>query len=132
MFKNGMIWVVLSVFFSISISASERTFFSFTPANFSKQLSQKTVRQVYQDSTGYLWFVTQEGLSRYDGYQLLKFVHDPRDPDSISSDNVRSILEDNQKRLWIATDGGGLNRFEPLSQTFTKWRAGGEKSHSII
>ncbi|QHJ13118.1 Response regulator PleD [Paraglaciecola mesophila] len=132
MFKNGMIWVVLSVFFSIGISASERTFFSFTPANFSKQLSQKTVRQVYQDSTGYLWFVTQEGLSRYDGYQLLKFVHDPRDPSSISSDNVRSILEDNQKRLWIVTDGGGLNRFEPLSQTFTKWRAGGEKSQSII
>jgi diguanylate cyclase (GGDEF)-like protein len=119
MFKNGMIWVVLSVFFSISISASERTFFSFTPANFSKQLSQKTVRQVYQDSTGYLWFVTQEGLSRYDGYQLLKFVHDPRDPDSISSDNVLSILEDNQKRLWIATDGGGLNLFNPTKHTFS-------------
>jgi ligand-binding sensor domain-containing protein len=68
MFKNGIIWVVLSVFFSIAISAHENTFLSFTPAEFSKKLSQKTVRQVYQGSTGYLWFATQEGISRYDGY----------------------------------------------------------------
>ena len=107
-----MIWIVLSVFFSITLNASERPFFSFIAADFSKQLSQKTVRQVYQDSTGYLWFVTQEGLSRYDGYQLLNFVHDPRDANSISSDNVRAVVEDKRNRLWIATDGGGLNLFD--------------------
>ncbi len=118
MFKNGMIWVVLSVLFSAGLQGSEKPFFSFTAADFSKQLSQKTVRQVYQDSTGYLWFVTQEGLSRYDGYQLLNFSHDPSQSNSISSDNVRAIVEDKQKRLWIATDGGGLNLFNPADHTF--------------
>ena len=126
MFRNGMIWVVLSVLFSTCLQGSEKPFFSFNPAGFSKHLSQKTVRQVYQDSTGYLWFVTQEGVSRYDGYQLLNFVHDPSQINSISSDNVRAIVEDNQKRLWIATDGGGLNLFNPLDHSFTQWRSGSD------
>ena len=130
MFKNGMIWVVLSVLFSAGLQGSEKPFFSFTAADFSKQLSQKTVRQVYQDSTGYLWFVTQEGLSRYDGYQLLNFSHDPSQSNSISSDNVRTIVEDKQKRLWIATDGGGLNLFNPADHTFTLLREGGNRLES--
>ena len=132
MFNNGMIWVVLSVFFSANLAAGENPFFSFTSADVSKKLSQKTVRQIYQDSTGYLWVVTQEGLSRYDGYQLLKFIHDPSAPSSISSDNVRAVIEDKNKRLWIATDGAGLNLFEPSSHTFTKWRENSNIKHTVL
>ncbi len=108
--------------FAMGIHAAESPNFSFTSAELNQELTQKSVRQIYQDSTGYLWIVTQEGLSRYDGYQLLSFVHDPRQPKSLSSDNVRAILEDEQQRLWIATDGGGLNLFDSAKQTFTIWQ----------
>ncbi|GAC19350.1 hpt sensor hybrid histidine kinase [Paraglaciecola arctica BSs20135] len=87
-------------------------------------MSQKTVRQIYQDSTGYLWIVTQEGVSRYDGYQLLSFIHDSRKSDSLSSDNVRAVLEDHGKRLWVATDGGGLNLYNSAKQTFSALKQG--------
>ncbi|MFQ3236960.1 MAG: ligand-binding sensor domain-containing protein, partial [Paraglaciecola sp.] len=123
MYKNAVLWLVFSLIFSLSLHAVEGPNFTFSPADLNKQLSQKTVRQIYQDSTGYLWVVTQEGLSRYDGYQLLSFTYDPRKPDSLSSDNVRAVLEDHKNRLWVATDGGGLNLFNSAKQTFTSWQS---------
>jgi signal transduction histidine kinase/ligand-binding sensor domain-containing protein/DNA-binding response OmpR family regulator/HPt (histidine-containing phosphotransfer) domain-containing protein len=122
MFKNAIFWLVTSLTFSHGVHAAESPNFTFSPADLNKQLSQKAIRQIYQDSTGYLWVVTQEGVSRYDGYQLLSFIHDPRKPNSLSSDNVRIILEDNSKRLWLATDGGGLNLFNAAKQTFTHFQ----------
>lgn len=124
MFIKGIFWLVFFLSCSLSINAAESPNFNFTPTELSNQLSQKTVRQIYQDSTGYLWVVTQEGVSRYDGYQLLSFVHDSRKADSLSSDNVRAVLEDNEKRLWIATDGGGLNLYNSAKQTFSAWKQG--------
>ncbi|MDU0353084.1 two-component regulator propeller domain-containing protein [Paraglaciecola aquimarina] len=105
MIKNSYFWLLFT-FFTVHLSAAEITNFNFTPASISKNLSQKTIRQIYQDHTGYIWLITQEGLSRFDGYQLLNFTHNPRATDSISSDNVRAAIEDKQNRLWVATDGG--------------------------
>jgi signal transduction histidine kinase/ligand-binding sensor domain-containing protein/CheY-like chemotaxis protein/HPt (histidine-containing phosphotransfer) domain-containing protein len=119
MFTKVKFWLIFILSFSIAVKAGDSPNFNFTPAEFSKQLSQKTARQIFQDSTGYLWIVTQEGVSRYDGNQLLVFVHDPSKPDSLSSDNVRAMLEDHKKRLWVATDGGGLNLFNSAKQTFS-------------
>jgi signal transduction histidine kinase/ligand-binding sensor domain-containing protein/CheY-like chemotaxis protein/HPt (histidine-containing phosphotransfer) domain-containing protein len=124
MFTKGKFWFVFFLSFSLTIHAAESPNFSFTPTALSDQLSQKTVRQIYQDSTGYLWVVTQEGVGRFDGYQLLSFVHDSRKSDSLSSDNVRAVLEDNEKRLWVATDGGGLNLYNSAKQTFSTWKQG--------
>ena len=122
MFKNAIFWLIFPLFFSLSLYAQERPNFSFSPADLNKRLSQKTIKQIYQDSTGYMWVVTQEGLSRYDGYQLLSFTHNPRESDSLSSDNVSAVLEDHNKRLWVATDGGGLNLFNSANQTFSVWQ----------
>ncbi|MGY0622822.1 MAG: ligand-binding sensor domain-containing protein, partial [Paraglaciecola chathamensis] len=130
MFKIGIYGLVFFLAFSLNANSADNPNFSFTPAELSQQLTQKTVRQIYQDSTGYIWVVTQEGVSRYDGYQLLSFVHDPRKTDSLSSDNVRAILEDNEQRLWIATDGGGLNLFNSAKQTFSHWKATKDSSNT--
>jgi ligand-binding sensor domain-containing protein len=108
MYKNAVMWLVFYLIFSPGLHATESPNFRFSSADLNKQLSQKTIRKIHQDSTGYLWVVTQEGLSRYNGYKLMSFVHDPLKSDSLSSDNVRAVLEDNNNRLWVATDGGGL------------------------
>jgi signal transduction histidine kinase/ligand-binding sensor domain-containing protein/CheY-like chemotaxis protein len=123
MFKNAIFWSIFSIAFSLCLYAEERANFRFSSADLNKQLPQKAIRQIYQDSTGYLWVITQEGLSRYDGYQLIRFVHDPRKPNSINSVNVRVIIEDNNNRLWVATDGGGLNLFNSANHTFTSWQS---------
>ncbi|PKH00353.1 hybrid sensor histidine kinase/response regulator [Paraglaciecola sp. MB-3u-78] len=128
MYINAVLWLVFTLIFSCGLRSAQSPNFTFSPADLNKQLSQNTVRQIYQDSTGYFWVVTQEGLSRYDGYQLLSFISDPRKPDSLSSDNVRAVLEDHKKRFWVATDGGGLNLFNSANQTFSVWQEGDNSS----
>jgi ligand-binding sensor domain-containing protein len=73
-------------------------------------LSQADVYAVHQDHHGFMWFGTQDGLNRFDGYEFTHYRHDPFNAESISNSFVYSILEDGERDLWIGTMGGGLNR----------------------
>ena len=77
-------------------------------------LSQNAGLAFFQDSRGYLWIGTQDGLNRYDGYTFKIFKHDPDDPDSISHNSILAISEDADGSLWVGTWGGGLNRYDPF------------------
>lgn len=84
-------------------------------------LSQNAGLVFFQDSKGYLWIGTQDGLNRYDGYTFKIFKHDPDDPNSISHNSIITIIEDQAGYLWIGTWGGGLNRFDPATETFVSY-----------
>ncbi len=84
-------------------------------------LSQSVVNVTFQDSRGYLWFGTQDGLNRYDGYHFTIFRPDPDDPFSLSDRMILDIVEDAQGGLWVGTMLGGLNRYDRLSGTFTHY-----------
>jgi signal transduction histidine kinase/ligand-binding sensor domain-containing protein len=86
-------------------------------------LSQSTVNCILQDRYGFMWFGTEDGLNRYDGYELTVYKHDPDDPSSLSHNLVWSLFEDTAGTLWIGTFGGGLNRFERDSGQFTRYDA---------
>lgn len=81
-------------------------------------LSQAQVNCIFQDSRGFLWIGTQDGLNRYDGNYFLHFQHQPFDTASISNNYIRSIAEDRDGNLWIGTDYG-LNLFRRNTETFT-------------
>lgn len=85
-------------------------------------LSQNSVLAMLQDRQGFLWFGTQEGLNRYDGYTFTTFKHDPDDPNSLSMNSILALYEDREGILWIGTWGGGLNRFDPHSNVWTRYR----------
>jgi len=85
-------------------------------------LSQSTVECIVQDSKGFMWFGTEDGLNKYDGYSFTVFRHDPQDPNSLSNNYVRCMLEDHTGTLWIGTWGGGLNRFDPESGQWTHYK----------
>lgn len=76
---------------------------------------------MYQDHLGEIWAGTGDGLGRYDREQdkFNFYVHDPKNPDSLSFDVVLDIEEDNEKNLWIATRGGGLNKFDRVTEKFS-------------
>jgi signal transduction histidine kinase/ligand-binding sensor domain-containing protein len=84
-------------------------------------LSQSVVNVTFQDSQGYLWFGTQDGLNRYDGYHFTIFRPDPEDPSSLSDRMILDITEDTQGGLWVATMLGGLNRYDRRNGTFTHY-----------
>jgi len=85
-------------------------------------LSQNAGRGIFQDSRGYLWIGSQDGLNRYDGYSFKIFKHDPDDDHSISHNSILDIAEDQDGGLWIGTWGGGLNRYDPLTGQFTSFQ----------
>jgi PAS domain S-box-containing protein len=84
-------------------------------------LSQNAGLDVFQDSRGYLWIGTQDGLNRYDGYSFKIYKHDPDDPSSLSHNSVLTVAEDKAGTLWIGTWGGGLNRYDPITEKFTRY-----------
>jgi len=86
-------------------------------------LSQNAGLALFQDSRGYLWIGTQDGLNRYDGYNFKVYKHDPGDAGSISHNSILAIMEDADGFLWIGTWGGGLNRFDPVTERFTSYRS---------
>ncbi len=86
-------------------------------------LSQGCVNCILQDSQGFLWVGTQDGLNRYDGYTFTVYRHDPTDSTSLNANVTYALLEDSQGSLWLGT-GRGLVRFDRRSEVFTPYPLG--------
>ncbi|MBL7065099.1 MAG: GAF domain-containing protein [Anaerolineae bacterium] len=84
-------------------------------------LSQNAVLAIAQDRQGFMWFGTEGGLNKYDGYRFIVYKHDSDDPSTLSDDFVSSIYEDRGGDLWVGTRNG-LNRFDRATGTFTRYQ----------
>ena len=86
-------------------------------------LSQGSVTCILQDRLGFMWFGTQDGLNRYDGYMVKVYRHDPANPASLSENFITSIIEDRTGTLWVGTVGsaGLVNRFDPATESFSRY-----------
>lgn len=93
-------------------------------------LSHNTIYSIAQDERGFLWFGTQYGLNRFDGYQFKVFRHQPGNANSLSNNWIRHINFDSSGLLWVATEGG-LNRFDPISETWTRFDPDPDDPHSL-
>ena len=80
-------------------------------------LSQGFVYSMFEDSRGYKWFGTFNGLNRYDGYQVKRFIPDNSTPQSLKANHIYCIIEDEQGLLWLGTDKG-LVIMDPYSERF--------------
>lgn len=103
----------------------------FTRLGAAEGLSQSGVNCILHDSRGYMWFGTQDGLNRYDGYNFTVFKHVPGDSLSISHNWIWTLHEDQRGNLWIGTFGGGLNRFDRATGRFTVYRQKAEASDIV-
>ena len=104
----------------------------FQPSAITQNLTQKVVTQIFQDSNGNLWFATQEGLNRYNGYELENYRYSLTNPLSLSHDATTSIVEDTGGTIWVSTRGGGLNRYNPIKNGFSSLLAAGPESNSPL
>jgi len=89
-------------------------------------LSQNTVHCILQDKRGFLWFGTDAGLNRYDGFHFQVFHPEKDNPHSLSSDWILHLLEDHRGYLWIATRNGGVTILDPETGVMMPFQASKE------
>jgi signal transduction histidine kinase/ligand-binding sensor domain-containing protein/DNA-binding response OmpR family regulator len=113
---------ILFSFFFINHSIAQKRNFSFESLSVEQGLSQSSVLSICQDSRGFLWIGTEDGLNKYDGYKFTVFKNIPNDSTSIGDSRVNAIIEDRISNLWIGTSGGGLNMLERHSGKFRRYK----------
>ena len=91
---------------------------SFNHLTVENGLSQSSVLSIAQDSIGFMWFGTKDGLNKFNSQTFEVYKHDERNPASLSSSrNINTLLTDKKGNLWIGTQNG-LNLYLPESNSF--------------
>jgi len=93
----------------------------FTRLSTDEGLSQTRVIQIVQDDQGFMWFGSQYGINRYDGYKFKVFKHEPGRTNSLSGVFISSLFKDRSGSLWVGCDEF-LDKFDPVTETFTHYR----------
>jgi ligand-binding sensor domain-containing protein len=87
----------------------------------SQGLSQQRVTHIVQDERGFLWFGTQYGLNRYDGYRFRVFKNDPADPESLCDVHITALFKDRTGHIWVGC-AYSVDRYDPLTEKFVHYR----------
>src|SRR3989442_9421520 len=100
-------------------------------------LPRDFVLRIVRDSRGFLWFCTADGLSRFNGYEFTNYGVEQGLPNALIND----LLETRRGVYWVATNGGGVARFNPspsrseqsqLSKLFSAYRVGDEPTSNLV
>jgi ligand-binding sensor domain-containing protein len=94
-------------------------------------LSTNFVKTIIQDDLGFMWFGTQDGLNKYDGYQIKVFKNDPTNLHSISCSDVTALKVMRSNLILVGTREG-LNFFDPITEKFSKLKKIDGRLNSII
>ena len=84
-------------------------------------LSQSSVLSMVQDSIGFLWIGTKDGLNRFDGYEFINFKYDPKSENSLSNNEISCLEVEGDRYLWVGTRSGGVNRLELSTGNITRF-----------
>ena len=101
----------------ISLSSEAQTARLFTSA---EGLANSHIHDIFQDSKGFMWISTENGLSKFDGTKFSTFRHERQDTNSLASNIVRTVLEDSKGTFWVGTSAG-LQVLDTEYCTFTKF-----------
>jgi signal transduction histidine kinase/ligand-binding sensor domain-containing protein len=111
--RSGMLWIGCDLFLD-RFDPTTETFSHYSLDSEGVNRSPGVVFRVSQDSTGLLWLATGSGLYEFDphtGHITRHYRHDPLNPSSLSSNDVKATTEDRSGRFWVA-DGNNLEQFD--------------------
>ncbi|GJM64346.1 hybrid sensor histidine kinase/response regulator transcription factor [Persicobacter diffluens] len=110
---------ILTLFFWVSL------IFSYAQSiRYEKILEEATYKiqranKILQDKLGYVWIASSNRLHQYDGYKLRTFEYLPNDPDGIHGSWITNMVNDSQGRIWIQYATGGMDCYDPVTDSFT-------------
>src|SRR5829696_3474980 len=122
--------IIISLTWCISIDA-QKPRFQFDHLGTDKGLSQSNVLSILQDTRGFMWFGTSDGLNKYDGYRFTAYKNDPKNPHSISGNFIMDMAQSKNGDIWIVSLGGGLSRYDIRRERFVNFRHDSNNQNSV-
>ncbi|MGL4878889.1 ligand-binding sensor domain-containing protein, partial [Paraclostridium dentum] len=105
--KKVTIFVLIIIFCGINLDLTYAyNDMSFKNITIEDGLSQSSVNTLYQDTNGYMWIGTNDGLNRYNGYDFKVYSYNDKDKNSISNNFIIDVTEDNSGNIWVGTANG--------------------------
>ena len=126
---NKTVMILFSALFHLLYAQSTEIIFDHL--SLEHGLSQSSVYTIIQDSQGFMWFGSEDGLNQYDGYQFKISRNDPENPNTLGANTIFEIFEDTRGDLWIGTWNGGLNKYNRDTNIFTSYKHDPSDSNSI-
>lgn len=91
----------------------------FSSLNSRDGLSNSQVNAILKDKTGYVWFGTQSGLNRFDGFRMKTFLYSATNQTSLANNYVDELQEDNEGKIWVHTSVGYCV-YDPTTEQFDR------------
>ncbi|WP_372648118.1 two-component regulator propeller domain-containing protein [Draconibacterium sp.] len=120
--------------FKLHASIDEITFRRISPPG---GYSFQAIHNITQDMMGYIWMGSSDGIIRYDSKEVIRFVHQANNPNSIPSNRISGIEIDNKNNVWVSTDAGLClynhknQNFDAVDYTYEDGTAAGKQINSI-
>lgn len=112
-------WILILLIFLSFESVAQKLTKSITHISVKNGLSHNNIYAITQDSQGFMWLGSQNGLDKFDGYQFQSYYHDPQDSSTLISANFGKLFTDSKNRIWIGTYTGGLSLYNPTKNEIT-------------
>lgn len=96
-----------------------------------KDLTWQLITAMAQDSTGFMWLATWNGIYRYDGSQYIGYNHSTLNPNSLAENRTECVFADNDLFVYVGTYGKGLDQLNPLTGIFKHFRYSKDDPNSL-
>jgi len=118
---HGWIRIIFCAVFCLGMfTYSTAQNISFRHLNINDGLSQNAVFAIIQDSKGFMWFGTKDGLNRFDGYNFVVYQHNPFDSNTIANNYINRLFEDSRGRIWTGSMSGDVSVFQRDDELFCR------------
>lgn len=106
-----LVWIVVTWTAWALLYAQDTRFFERT------EVGSQRINTLCQDSAGFLWIATEDGLRKFDGVHFKAYFHDDKDSTSLADNDVHTLFIDNKQRLWVGT-ANGVQYYLPEEDAF--------------
>jgi ligand-binding sensor domain-containing protein len=127
-FKKNIFFFLLSI---LVVNGLNAQFGRFRHITVEDGLSQSFVASFAQDSKGFIWICTPNGLNKYDGVKITTYKASLTDTNTIPHNNVRYVYIDKEDVLWGATGGGGIFKLDLKTQLIKRFSADSSKTNCL-
>lgn len=126
------IFVIFIFIIYSALCFSQQPDIQFTNIGIEDGLSNSTVYSIIQDRKGFMWFGTQNGLNKFDGYNFTVYKNIPFDSTSLTDNWVLALLEDSKGNIWVGTHSGGVNVYDRNKGIFKNYVNNPDDPKSIV